>query len=179
MIFENKDVRVSKNMQSAAGNCIVVNRASLQTMENRPSMKYARVKLNTEHGKYGKVFFPMDCVRDTTKPDVKVVVLDNKEKYMVYFERQQKGNRKYIKLTGREIVDKSHTCTIQSVAKLTGKNLVDCNRAYARYVEKLLGENNINSRSIKEKCEKRMQELENLQIGDTRYVVKESCQKEM
>lgn len=179
MTFENNGMRASKNTQSAAGNCIVINKVSLQTMENRPSMKYARVELNTEHGKYGKVFFPMDCVRDTTKPDVKVVVLDEKEKYMVYFERQQKGNRKYIKLTGREIVDKNRACTVQSVAKLTGKNLVDCNRAYARYVEKLLGENNVNSRSIKEKCEKRMQELENLQIGNTGYGVKESCKREM
>lgn len=96
----------SKPKQSCV--MLLMNQSIIKSVKDKPDTKYATIGLNSECGKYGTLFFPAKMLRKSkANPNYTYLPMNADKAYTVVFGNR-KEDRKYIKMTGKEIVNANH-----------------------------------------------------------------------
>ena len=96
----------SKPKQSCV--MLLMNQSIIKSVKDKPDTKYATVGLNSENGKYGTLFFPAKMLRKSkANPKYTYLPMNADKAYTVVFGNR-KEDRKYVKMTGKEIVNANH-----------------------------------------------------------------------
>ena len=104
-----KEVAEAKNTSNTKRVMLPISKSLIKTVKNKPDVKHESIGLNSEHGEFGRMFFPEKVLKNSkTNPNVAYLPMNADKQYRVTFGNS-KDNQETVMMTGKEIADANHS----------------------------------------------------------------------
>ena len=106
---DTKDVAETKSTSNTKSVMLPISKSLIKTVKNKPDVKHASIGLNSEHGEFGRMFFPEKVLKNSkTNPNIAYLPMNADKPYRVTFGNSR-DNQETVMMTGKEIADANHS----------------------------------------------------------------------